>query len=246
MNLIQLFVITLKNKDKYKSEKSDDNNKSNYNSLRTISNNIKLSKGIILNKEQEDKYYIYAKSSIAITFAHLKVLKYIQKKEKIQKKENENKCHTYSINDYSIILEDDAMVSIEPEKYYEEIQNICKNKVFDIYKLHSDFNNGFTSMAAYIINHKSIEKLLDNHKILLGHLDFDLYVLHLFSKINILTHSFNIFKTDETESTNRLDKYSSLNLLNNIHFGERCDKNLKHFLTFKVFRILNYETIVFE
>lgn len=251
MNLISIYVITLKNKDEYKKEtpisleenkKSEKINKmnTNYLSLKKITSKIILSKGVILNKEQEDKYYMYAKSSIAITFAHLKVWKYIIKKEK-SKNDNHN-----IINDYSIILEDDAILSIKPKEYFKQIKNICKNETFDIYKLHSDFNNGFTSMAAYIINHKSINKLLENHTILIGHLDFDLYVLYLLSKINQVTHSTNMFQTDETESTNRLDKYSSLNLLSNIHLGTRCDKNLKQFLTFKVFRIFNYETIAFE
>ena len=135
------------------------------------------------------------------------------------------------------ILEDDTLLNINPDEFYKEIKYICENKNFDIYKLHSDFSNGFTSMAAYIINHKSIDKLLNLHKILIGHLDFDLYVLHFFNKIKTITHEINIFKTDEIESTNRIDRYLLLDSFNNIYLGQRSDKNLKQFLTFKVFRI---------
>lgn len=232
-NLINIYVITLKPKDVYKKE-------SNYLSLKKITNKIKLSKGIILNKEQENQYSLYARSPVAITFAHLKVWKYIKKHV------NNYNTNNAKITNYSIIFEDDAILNIEPKNFYKQIMNICENIKFDIYKLHSDFSNGFTSMAAYIINHKSIDKLLNLHKILIGHLDFDLYILHLLSKIKMITHKTNIFKTDETDSSNRLDKYSSLNLLSGIHLGQRCDKNLKQLLTFKVFRIFNYETIVFE
>ena len=61
---VDIHVITLKNtKDYIQSD--------NYKSLKTITNNIKLSKGIILDKQQSDKYFLYAKSSIGITLAHL-------------------------------------------------------------------------------------------------------------------------------------------------------------------------------
>ena len=232
-NLINIYVITLKSKEEYRKEP-------NYLSLSKISNKIKLLKGVILTKEQENKYNFYAKSPIAITFAHIKAWKYVKKHM------NNYNTNNVKIENYSIIFEDDAILNIEPKNFYKQIINICKNIDFDIYKLHSDFNNGFTSMAAYIINHKSIDKLLSLHKILIGHLDFDLYVLHLLSKIKMITHKTNIFKTDEKDSTNRLDKYYSLNLLSDIYLGQRSDKNLKQMLTFKVFRIFNYETIVFE
>lgn len=131
-------------------------------------------------------------------------------------------------------------------QFYNEIKSILTNNSFDIYKLHSDFDNGFTSTAAYIINNKSISKILDNHKIILGQTDFDLYVIKMLNKITMLTHSYNIFITDEKESTNRKEIYNALNLLDNIYLGNRCDKNLKQMLSFKVFRIHNYEIIVFE
>ena len=56
-----------------------------------------------------------------------------------------------------------AKLMVEDGYSNKEIKKICKNNTFDIYKLHSDFSNGFTSMAAYIINHKSIEHLLNIH-----------------------------------------------------------------------------------
>ena len=131
-------------------------------------------------------------------------------------------------------------------KFFEEIKYIINNFTFDIYKIHSDFNNGFTSMAAYIINNNTVNNILSNYKIYLGHLDFDLYILKLLNKITLLTHSHNLFITNENESTNRKDKYNILKLLDNIKLSERSDKNLRHFISFKVFRIFDYETIVFE
>lgn len=226
MYKIQIFVITLKNKEDYiKSE--------NYKNLSKVTNKIILSKGVLLNKEQSDKYLLYAKSAIGISLAHINVWKKIRK----------NKAE---INNFSIILEDDALLNIDHNEFNNEINKIINNYDFDIYKIHSDFNNGFSSMAAYIINNKSIDKIINNHKIILGHLDFDLYLLKLLNKIKLLTHKENLFITDENESTNRKDNYNILRLLDNIKLSERCDKNLRHFLTFKVFRIFNYETIVFE
>lgn len=231
MYKIQIFVITLKNKDEYiKSE--------NYKNLSKVTNKIVLSKGVLLNKEQSDKYLLYAKSAIGISLAHINVWKKIRKSNLKKTKAQ--------INDFSIILEDDALLNINHNEFNNEINKIINNYDFDIYKIHSDFNNGFTSMAAYIINNKSINKIINNHKIILGHLDFDLYLLKLLNKIKLLTHKENLFITDENESTNRKDNYNILRLLDNIKLSERCDKNLRHFLTFKVFRIFNYETIVFE
>lgn len=231
MYKIEIFVITLKNKEEYiKSE--------NYKNLSKVTNKIVLSKGVLLNKEQSDKYLLYAKSAIGISLAHINVWKKIRKSN-VKKNETQ-------INDFSIILEDDALLNIDDNEFNNEINKIINNYNFDIYKIHSDFNNGFTSTAAYIINNKSIDKIINNHKIILGHLDFDLYILKLLNKIKLLTHKENLFITDENESTNRKDNYNILRLLDNIKLSERCDKNLRHFLTFKVFRIFNYETIVFE
>ena len=226
MYKIQIYVITLKNKEDY-------NKTENYKNLAKITNNINLSKGVLLNKEQSDKYLLYAKSAIGISLAHIKVWKKIRKNKSL-------------INDFSIILEDDTSLNIEHTEFNNEINKIINNYDFDIYKIHSDFNNGFTSMAAYIINNKSIDKIINNHNIILGHLDFDLYVLKLLNKIKLLTHKKNLFITDENESTNRKDNYKVLTLFDNIKLSKRCDKNLRHFLTFKVFRIFNYEIIVFE
>ena len=228
---IQIYVITLKNKEDY--IKTD-----NYKNLSKITNKIILSKGVLLNKEQSDKYLLYAKSAIGISLAHINVWKKIRK--------NQSSKNEELINDFSIILEDDTLLNIDYNEFINEINKIIQNYNFDIYKIHSDFNNGFTSMAAYIINNKSIDKIINNHKIILGHLDFDLYILKLLNKIKVLTHKENLFITDENESSNRKDNYNILRLLDNIKLSDRCDKNLRHFLTFKVFRILNYETIVFE
>ena len=231
MYKIQIFVITLKNREEYIITE-------NYKNLSKVTKKNILSKGVLLNKEQSDKYLLYAKSAIGISLAHIKVWKKIRKNKSLKNK--------VLIDDFSIILEDDTLLNIDYTKFNNEINKIINNYNFDIYKLHSDFNNGFTSTAAYIINNKSIDKIINNHKIILGHIDFDIYILKLLNKIKLLTHKENLFITDENESTNRKDNYNILRLLDNIKLSERCDKNLRHFLTFKVFRIFNYETIVFE
>ena len=222
MNNIKIYVITLKDKTEYIKS-------NNYNSIAKLTNKIYLSKGIILNKKQSKKYYLYANSSIGISLAHIHIWK------KIKKDKN-----------FTIILEDDTILNISKNEFYNEINTIITNNYFDIYKIHSDFNNGFTSMAGYIINNSSIDKILKNYKIILGHLDFDLYILKLLNKIKLLTHYKNLFITDEIQSSNRKDNYNILKLLDNIKLSSRCDKNLRHFLTYKVFKIFNYELIVFE
>ena len=232
----QIYVITLNNKKDYIKTK-------NYKNLIKITNKIILSKGVILNKEQSDKYLLYSKSAIGISLAHIKIWKKIKKSNESNESNESNKL---PISDFSIILEDDTLLNIDYNEFNNEINKIINNYNFDIYKIHSDFNNGFTSTAAYIINNKSIDKIINNHKIIIGHLDFDLYILKLLNKIKLLTHKENLFITDENESTNRKDNYNILRLLDNIKLSDRCDKNLRHFLTFKVFRIFNYETIVFE
>uniref|UniRef100_A0A6C0LE36 Uncharacterized protein n=1 Tax=viral metagenome TaxID=1070528 RepID=A0A6C0LE36_9ZZZZ len=238
MYKIKIYVITLKNKEDYiKTE--------NYKNLAKVTNKIILSKGVLLNKEQSDKYLLYAKSAIGISLAHINVWKKIRKNNVSKIEASESKGEAPK-SDFSIILEDDTLLNIDNSKFNNQINKIINNYDFDIYKIHSDFNNGFTSMAAYIINNKSIDKIINNHKITLGHLDFDLYILKLLNKIKVLTHKENLFITDENESTNRKDNYNILRLLDNIKLSDRCDKNLRHFLTFKVFRIFNYETIVFE
>ena len=237
MYKIQIYVITLNKKEDYIKT-------NNYKNLSKITNKIILSKGVVLNKEQSNKYLFYAKSAIGISLAHINVWKKI-KKGNVSNVSNVSKSEALESN-FSIILEDDTILNINYNEFHDQINKIIKKNNFDIYKIHSDFNNGFTSAAAYIVNNKSINKLLNEHKIILGHLDFDLYILKLLNKITLITHEKNLFITDENESTNRKDNYNILKLLNNIKLSHRSDKNLRHFLSYKVFRIFNYETIVFE
>jgi len=233
MNLIKIYVISLK--DIYKYIKSE-----NYKNLKKITSSIVLSRGIIPSDKVCIKYSMYPKSNIGCTFAHLKVWKKIKKVN--------NKNNNLQIKDFSLILEDDTFLNIEYidfEKTIKDIINLYGNK-FDIYKLHSDFNNGFSSMAAYLVNNNKINYMIKNYKIILGHIDFDLYVQKLLGKYIILTHSFNIFRTDENTSTNRKEKYLTLDLFNNIYLTKRSDKNLKHLVSYKVFKLFNYEFIAYE
>ena len=229
MDLIKTYVITLKSKENFKKTEC-------FKNLLKITNSIITSKGVILNKEQQNKYYLYPNSVIGIRLAHIKIWKKIKKNKDINK---------YTINDYTLILEDDTILNIDNEKYKNEIKNICDNN-FDIYKLHSDFNIGCTSTAAYIINNKSINKILKEQRILFGHLDFDLFILNIFKKINVKTHPYNIFITDERDSLNRINKYNFSSLFKNVKITKRCDKSLADILNYKVIKIYDNDYIVID
>ena len=236
--LIRIYIITLKDKVDY--IKSD-----NYNSIKHLNCNIILSKGIILNKKQSDKYKLYAKSSIGIRLAHKKIWKKLNNLNKNSTNKSNNKINkTYKYNDYSIILEDDAILNISNDEFIKELNSIIENKKCDLYRFHSD--GLFISTAAYLIKHNTINNLLDKFKIYIGQIDIDLYILNLVSNYNVLTHNYNIFKTDETESTNRIDRYNFLNIVKGVKLFSRSDKDFKNILSFKIFRIFNYELIVFE
>ena len=296
---INTFVITLKDKQKY--IQSD-----NYKSLKTITNKINISKGIILNEEQQNQYFFYAKSSIGILLAHLKLWKNIYKMynkytkytkytnytkytsstegtkytkytsstegTKYTKYNNGmssaegTKLNNYNKNitfknkfetHYALILEDDTCLNVNPTTFYTELNNIInvnkntntssnQNDSFDIYKLHTDFDNGFTSMAAYIININSIPKLLNTHKIILGQIDPDIYISHLLNKIKLKWSKYNIFKTNENFSLNRNGEIYKYLQYFNFKLSNRSDKTLEDCLRYKIFRCKNYEIIVFE
>lgn len=284
---INTFVITLKDKQKY--IQSD-----NYKSLKTITNKINISKGIILNEEQQNQYFFYAKSSIGILLAHLKLWKNIYKmytkytKYMKYTKYNNGTCDTKYTNSaesaegtklnnynknitfknkfethYALILEDDTCLNVNPTTFYTELNNIINvngsnksnqnpntssnhNDSFDIYKLHTDFDNGFTSMAAYIININSIPKLLNNHKIILGQIDPDIYISYLLNKIKLKWTKYNIFKTNENFSLNRNGEIYKYLQYFNFKLSNRSDKTLEDCLRYKIFRCKNYEIIVFE
>lgn len=251
MNLIRIYVITLKSASEFIRSET-------YKSLKQLDTKITLVKGVILDEETSNKYFFYAKSSIGISLAHRKVWKLINKNYKNNKVKNnkvKNNFESYQINNWSLIFEDDVQISSNDTlKQLNEIINKLdkehnnkelNNKIY-IYKLHSDFNNGFTSLAAYIVNNENISELINSHKILLGHVDFDLNLLNLLKKINIRTHEKNLFLTDESNSTNRNEKYNLLNLLGNFKLSKRSDKTIKQLLSYKVFRIYNYETIAYE
>jgi hypothetical protein len=272
---INTFVITLKDKQKY--IQSD-----NYKSLKTITNKINISKGIILNEEQQNQYFFYAKSSIGILLAHLKLwkniykmynkytkyTKYTNSAESAEgtKLNNHNKNITFKNKfetHYALILEDDTCLNVNPITFYTELNNIIngngsnknpnissnesnQSNSFDIYKLHTDFDNGFTSMAAYIININSIPKLLNNHKIILGQIDPDIYISHLLNKIKLKWSKYNIFKTNENFSLNRNGEIYKYLQHFNFKLSNRSDKTLEDCLRYKIFRCKNYEIIVFE
>lgn len=243
--LIRIYVITLKSKEEYIKSES-------YNSIKDLGCKIILSKGVILNKEQIDKYKYYAKSAIGITLAHKKVWKKINKVNEVNEVNGNGKGPKgpegpkFLYNDFSIVLEDDAILTTNADKFKEELKEII-HKNNDFYRLHSD--SMFISIAAYIVKHNTINNLYNKYKILVGHVDFDIYFCNLFGILGnykLVTHNYNLFRTDESESSNRIDKYNCLNILKGLKLSSRSDKDLKIILSFKTFRIFEYEFIVFE
>ena len=102
MNLIRIFVITLKSANEFiKSE--------TYKSLKQLDTKITLVKGVILDEETSNKYFFYAKSSIGISLAHRKVWRLINKNYKNNKVKNNSE--SYQINNWSLIFEDDVQIS---------------------------------------------------------------------------------------------------------------------------------------
>lgn len=221
---INFYVITLKNKNEYK--KSD-----NYKSLKQITNKIYIVRGVIFNKKHKDvdKYKYYPNGAIGITLAHKKAWNMIKKKD---------------TNEYSIILEDDTILNINSVKFNSIISNICKTNTFDVYKLHYD-GWEFISLAAYIINNSSISKLLTESFMIFGHIDIDLYISSFFSDIKLINHKKNLFMTDESISSHRNEKYTGLKLFN-YKISNRSNKKIKDILSYKIFRINNYEFITYE
>lgn len=221
---INFYVITLKNKNDYK--KSD-----NYKSLKKITNKINIIQGVLFNEKHKDfnKYTYYPKGAIGITLAHKKAWNIIKNKDP---------------NDFSIILEDDTILNINPEKFNSTICDICNNNIFDIYKLHYD-GWGFISLAAYIIKNSSITKLLIESFMTFGHIDIDLYISSFFSNIKLINHNKNLFMTDELISSHRKEKYTGLKLFN-YKISNRSNKKLKDILSYKIFEINNYEFITYE
>ena len=59
MDLIKTYVITLKSKENFKKTEC-------FKNLVKVTNSIITSKGVILNKEQQNKYYLYPNSVIGI------------------------------------------------------------------------------------------------------------------------------------------------------------------------------------
>ena len=247
--LTRIYVITLKSKEEYIKSES-------YNSIKDLGCKIILSKGVILNKEQSEKYKYYAKSSIGSTLAHQKVWKKINKVNEVNREGPTGpevpkgaegpEGPKFLYNDFSIVLEDDAILTTNADKFKEELKEII-HKNNDFYRLHSD--GMFISLASYIIKHNTVNNLYNKYKILVGHVDFDVYFCNLFGILGnykLVTHNYNLFRTDESESSNRIDKYNCLNILKGLKLTSRSNKDLKIILSFKTFRIFEYEFIVFE
>tara|TARA_E500000178_G_C17038017_1_gene764590 strand:+ start:1824 stop:2576 length:753 start_codon:yes stop_codon:yes gene_type:complete len=219
----KIYVITLHDIKKYI-------NTEHYNSIKKITNYISLCHGVIPSNNISNKFKYIPKSALGITLAHLKIWKYIKK---------------YQNNNFSLILEDDTILNVNRNKFNTIIKNIINNNEFHIYKLHSDFNNGFTSMAAYIIDNSKMNDIIKSHQIMLGQIDFDIYLAKIFKNIKILTHNFNVFKTNEETSTNRIDKYNLLNKCH-IYISKRSDKSLTDICNYKILRLFKYDIIVFD
>lgn len=246
--LIATYVITL-NKEKILESEP-------YNQLIHITENCTFADGVILNEYQANKYQFYSRSGVGITLAHLQLWADLYTKSmkstkstksmKSTKSNYSGQISNYQINNYSLIFEDDFIVNEKKSIIQNIIKNICDSNKFDIYKLHSDDNFGAVSLASYLIKHSSIPKIFKYFKLIIGQIDADIFILHLFKQIEFGLHSYNLFRTDETESNNRSNKDYSIVPYLNLKLSKRADKTFATYLLFNVFRIGNYNLIVYE
>jgi len=248
--LIPTYVITL-NREKILQSES-------YNQLINITGNCTFADGVILNEYQANKYKFYSRSGIGISLAHLQLwsqlyTKYMEcrklrksMKSSSPEQHDDSKFIKYQINNYSLIFEDDFISNEKIPIIQNTIRNICGLNEFDIYKLHCDDDYGAVSLASYLIKHSSIPKIFKRFKLIIGQIDADIFILHLFKQIKLGLHKYNLFRTDETESNNRSNKDYSIIPYLNFKLSNRADKTLSTYLLFNVFRIGNYNLIVYE
>tara|TARA_Y100000591_G_scaffold331715_1_gene366524 strand:- start:14054 stop:14962 length:909 start_codon:yes stop_codon:yes gene_type:complete len=202
----------------------------NYNNLLPYLNELGLKvkrfKGInaLKNEHLDLKYRKYIssfsihctpKSVIGCALSHILCCKYIYNK---YIKRNSKDC----INNYYLILEDDAYPILKRKKFFKYLNNNINeiniiDKDWEIIQLHSEcllYEKRITysthyfhfSAAAYLISEAGIKKIL-NIKIK-NHIDF---IHHTFIYFNKYKLKKNLFLTDEESSLNRLNKFNTFN-----------------------------------
>ena len=175
------------------------------------------------------------KSVIGCALSHIMCCKYIYKnyikKTKIR-----------AIDNYFLIMEDDAYPLYEKDEFYEKLNKTLQeisilDKNWEIIQLHSDgimptidtysTHIGSISAAAYLISKSAIKKTLKSK--IYSHIDL---IHHNFMNYNKYRAKENLFYTDEKNSLNRIVSYklSSYSL----------------YLKSKLFEIINYYTNIIQ
>ena len=177
------YYINLINDSKRKKQTLEQLEKTNLNFKRfeaidgnTIDKHDLITKGIISKLCK----CICTNKTIGCGVSHIMLYKYIEEHDK---------------NDFSLILEDDIIVTEPLKDYNKEIYKIVNyyntiNPSWHIIRLHSILHNT-SSNAAYLINHKFIHKL--SNTILQYHIDIQQYIY------NNVVHLNTLFDTRDKE-----------------------------------------------
>ena len=175
------------------------------------------------------------KSVIGCALSHIMCCKYIYKNYI-------KKTKMRTIDNYFLIMEDDAYPLYEKDEFYEKLNKTLQeisilDKNWEIIQLHSDgimptidtysTHIGSISAAAYLISKSAIKKTLKSK--IYSHIDL---IHHNFMNYNKYRAKENLFYTDEKNSLNRIVSYklSSYSL----------------YLKSKLFEIINYYTNIIQ
>ena len=175
------------------------------------------------------------KSVIGCALSHIMCCKYIYKNYI-------KKTKMRAIDNYFLIMEDDAYPLYEKDEFYEKLNKMLQeisilDKNWEIIQLHSDgimptidtysTHIGSISAAAYLISKSAIKKTLKSK--IYSHIDL---IHHNFMNYNKYRAKENLFYTDEKNSLNRIVSYklSSYSL----------------YLKSKLFEIINYYTNIIQ
>ena len=175
------------------------------------------------------------KSVIGCALSHIMCCKYIYKNYI-------KKTKMRAIDNYFLIMEDDAYPLYEKDEFYEKLNKTLQeisilDKNWEIIQLHSDgimptidtysTHIGSISAAAYLISKSAIKKTLKSK--IYSHIDL---IHHNFMNYNKYRAKENLFYTDEKNSLNRIVSYklSSYSL----------------YLKSKLFEIINYYTNIIQ
>ena len=195
-------------------------NTNKYKSLLNIGLKPIIMPGIRAIKKDLDMYPFRPKIAVGIFLAHKNVWKRI----------------VTDNSQMALILEDDVT-----PKQKIDFNELTKQE-FDILKLHTDNNDSSKSAAAYIISNKTAKIFTDSFNVIFGHVDMDIWVNCKLKGLKLKVNK-NLFETDESNSTNRINlKRSLYSYINDDVFKNKtAEKTNNESLSYKAFRVFNHE-----